>query len=70
MNLRKLLLLLIIAFAVSFSASAQKAAIKTQLLADVTLKVDTGVKVSFAPRWSLDIPGQFKGGTINEHIII
>ena len=67
MNLRKLLLLLIIVFAASFSASAQKAAIKTNLLGDVTLNVDAGVEFGLAPRWSLDVTGQFNAWTIKDH---
>ena len=67
MNHRKLLLLLTVALAALFSASAQKAAIKTNLLADVTLNVDAGVEIGLAPRWSLDLTGQYNGWTIKGH---
>lgn len=67
MNLKKLLLSLIATFTISLALNAQNVAIKTNLLADVTLNVDAGVEVGLAPRWSLDLTGQYNGWSIDGH---
>lgn len=43
---------------------AQKVAIKTNLLYDVTATVNAGVEVALAPRWTLDVSGNFNGWTM------
>lgn len=39
--------------------SAQDAALKTNLLYDATLSPNLGVEIRLAPKWSLDVTGQF-----------
>lgn len=51
-------------FGISF---AQKASIKTNLLYDATASVNLGAEFKLAPKWSLDVSGDFNGWTINEH---
>lgn len=67
MNNRKFLLPLIGSIIFTLTATAQKMAIKTNLLADATLNVDAGVEIGIAPRWSLDLTGQFNGWTVSGH---
>lgn len=48
-------------------ASADDWAVKTNLLYDAALTVNAGAEVRLAPRWSLDVSGNFMGWTVNEH---
>lgn len=50
---------------VSFSLSAQKVAIKTNLLYDLTATVNAGLEFGLAPKWSLDVSGNFIGWTVD-----
>ena len=58
-----LLTSLALAFA-AFSADAQDAAIKTNLLYDATLSPNFGAEVGLAPRWTLDLSGNFNLWTV------
>lgn len=49
------------------TASAQNWNVKTNLLYDATATINLGVERSFAPRWSVDLSGNFNAWTINEH---
>ncbi len=44
---------------ISFSASAQKIAVKTNLLYDVTTTFNLGAEVKLAPKWTLDLSGNY-----------
>ena len=44
---------------ISFSASAQKIAVKTNLLYDVTTTLNLGAEVRLAPKWTLDLSGNY-----------
>lgn len=46
------------------SAFGQKAAIKTNILYDATATINLGVEVGLAPRWTLDISGNYNGWTM------
>ena len=46
---------------------AQKVNIKTNLLYDATASINLGAEFRLAPRWSLDVSGDFNGWTINRH---
>ena len=39
----------------------QKVAVKTNLLYDATATINAGVEVGLAPRWTLDVSGNFNG---------
>lgn len=43
------------------SLQAQEVAVKTNLLYDATATINAGVEVAIAPRWTLDISGNFNG---------
>ena len=53
---------------VSFSASAQNdVALKTNVLYDLTATVNAGVEIGLAPRWTLDISGNFNAWDMKEN---
>ena len=53
---------------VSFSASAQNdVALKTNVLYDLTATVNAGVEIGLAPRWTLDISGNFNAWDVKEN---
>lgn len=45
----------------SFGVKAQNLAVKTNLLYDATATVNAGVEVGLAPKWTLDVSGNFNG---------
>lgn len=61
-------LLASIAFAfTSFSAGAQQFALKTNLLYDATLTVNLGAELKVAPKWSIDLSGNYNAWTLHQH---
>lgn len=54
-----LLLLLVLAT----GAYGQKFALKSNLLYDATATINLGMEVGLAPKWSLDISGNYNGWT-------
>ena len=56
---QKIFIILIISILVSSFASAQSVAIKTNLLYDATTSINLGIETRVAPRWSLDISGNY-----------
>lgn len=61
----KLLVCAILA-AGAFSASAQKVALKTNIVQDALLDPNIGVEVGLAPKWTLDVTGQLNAWTIGD----
>lgn len=58
--MRKLfLLLLIVMTAQATRVSAQQVALKSNLLSDALLNANVGAEVTVAPRWSIDLTGDF-----------
>ncbi len=49
----------------SSSVVAQEVAVKTNLLYDATLTVNLGAEVTVAPKWSIDLSGNFNGWTLD-----
>lgn len=45
---------------------AQKVAIKTNTLSDVTLSPNVGIEVGLAPKWTLDVSGEFNAWTVGD----
>lgn len=41
--------------------NAQKVAVKTNLLSDAFMNVNLGMEVGLAPKWTLDVTGEFNG---------
>ena len=55
------------ALAFAFAVKGQNVAVKTNLLADAAISPNLGVEIGLAPRWSLDLTGQFNLWPINQH---
>lgn len=49
----------------SQTARAQDVAVKTNLAADAFLSPNIGVEIGLAPRWSMDVSGQFNAWTLS-----
>ena len=47
------------------SVKAQDVALKTNLLADGFFNPNLGIEVGLAPKWTLDITGQFNAWTLS-----
>lgn len=64
--MRRYLLLLALTIAGLFSIHgvAQEVALKTNLLYDATMTVNLGAEVEVAPKWSIDLSGNFNGWTL------
>jgi len=56
-----ILILMAIAMSASLPLKAQNVAIKTNLVADALLNANAGIEVGLAPKWTLDITGEFNG---------
>lgn len=63
---RKLYLTLLLGLLFSPLAKAQEFAIKSNLLYDATATVNLGVEFGLAPKWSLDLSGNFNSWQIKE----
>ena len=58
---------LILGLLTSYSVSAQNdVAIKTNVLYDLTATINAGVEIGLAPRWTLDISGNFNAWDMKE----
>ena len=51
----------------SVGMKGQNVALKTNLLYDATLTANAGIEFGLAPRWSLDLSGNYNGWTVNDH---
>lgn len=57
-----------VVFLCSFAVlSGQNVSVKTNLLYDATASVNIGAEFKLAPKWSLDVSGDYNGWTINGH---
>ncbi|MGN0231456.1 MAG: DUF3575 domain-containing protein [Muribaculaceae bacterium] len=63
----KLCVALLMALFAGMFVSAQKVALKTNLLYDATATVNAGIEIGLAPRWTLDISGNFNGWTMSHN---
>lgn len=63
-EMKKLLFLLLLLSSASMMRG-QDIAIKTNLLADAALNVNGGIEIGLAPRWTLDVKGQYNGWTVD-----
>ncbi len=69
MLLKKTLPFVLIMFAALLGSNhvqGQDVAIKTNLLYDLTLTLDGGVEVKFAPRWTGELTGNLNAWTVND----
>lgn len=64
--MKRIILYLVTAVAGAFgSVSAQDIAVKSNVLSDALLNINGGVEVGLAPRWTLDLTGQFNGWNLS-----
>ena len=63
----KLCVALLMALFAGMFALAQKVALKTNLLYDATATVNAGIEIGLAPRWTLDISGNFNDWTMSHN---
>ena len=58
--IKRMCVLLAIAFAgMTQGVQAQSVAVKSNVLADAFLNPNLGIEVGLAPKWTLDVTGQF-----------
>lgn len=67
MSIKKKICLLLFVMCGIFGAKSQNVAIKTNLLYDALLTVNAGVEVGLAPRWTMDLSGNYNAWTVNGH---
>lgn len=65
-RMKRIILLLALAGAGLFqTVRAQDVALKSNLLADGFLSPNLGVEIGLAPKWTLDVSGQFNAWTLS-----
>ena len=57
----KRILFFLMLFVGTMSLQAQKVAVKTNLLYDATATINLGAEVGLAPKWTLDLSGNYNG---------
>ena len=67
MHIKKFLYLLSFALLSVVGAQGQDFAVKTNLLYDATATVNAGIEIGLAPRWTLDLSGNYNGWSIRDH---
>lgn len=65
--IRKFFLSFAVLLCATYFASAQRVAVKTNLLYDAAATVNLGVEFGLAPRWTLDVSGDLNAWTIDGH---
>lgn len=64
--MKRIILLLAIALAgVLQTVRGQNVAVKTNLIADAVLSPNLGIEIGLAPKWTLDVTGQFNAWTLS-----
>ena len=64
---KKMILTMLACIGVAYSVMAQKAAVKTNLLYDATTTINLGVEIGLAPKWTLDISGNYNPWTFSNN---
>lgn len=67
MGIKKKIFLLFLALGAVVGVKGQDVAIKTNLLSDALLSANASIEIGLAPRWTLNVTGQYNGWTVNEH---
>lgn len=65
MDIKKKLILILLAFGVLPAVRAQHVGIKTNLVDDALLNVNLGVEAGLAPKWTLDVPASYNSWTLD-----
>lgn len=66
-KMQGLLLGLVLILASTFTANAQKVAVKTNLLYDATTTFNLGVEFGLSPKWTLDVSGNYNPWTFDNN---
>lgn len=64
--LRKFIILTAVAILMPLCAVAQRLALKTNVIGDAALSPNVAVEVGLAPKWTLDVSGQFNAWTVGK----
>lgn len=67
MRLKLLLLLPVLLLCAGHRASAQKVAVKTNLVSDAALSPNLGIETGLAPKWTFDLSGQLNLWSVDGH---
>ena len=65
MDMKLILIITVVLLALFSGVKAQKVAVKTNLVSDVIFSPNLGVEVGVAPRWTVDVTGQFNAWTLS-----
>ena len=65
MRIKKNLALFVLLLGTLLGAKAQNFALKTNLLSDALLNVNLGMETGLAPRWTLDLSGEYNAWTLD-----
>lgn len=64
--MKRVILLLTIVIAGTYQTVwGQNVAVKTNLLSDAILSPNLGIEIGLAPKWTLDVTGQFNGWNLS-----
>ncbi len=64
---KKMIITMLACLGVAYSVMAQKAAVKTNLLYDATTTINLGVEFGLAPKWTLDVSGNYNPWTFSNN---
>lgn len=64
---RTLILLMMLVVGLSEGAKAQEIGIKSNLLSDAFLNINLGAEVGLAPKWTMDVSGQFNAWDLSHN---
>lgn len=65
--MKRRLLLIFAGFIACAGLSAQKVVVKTNLLYDATTTLNLGVELGFAPKWTIDVSGNWNPWTFSDN---
>ncbi len=64
---KKMIITMLACLGVAYSVMAQKVAVKTNLLYDATTTINLGVEFGLAPKWTLDVSGNYNPWTFSNN---
>lgn len=64
---KKMIITMLACLGLTYTAMAQKAALKTNLLYDATTTFNLGVEFSLSPKWTLDLSGNYNPWTFSNN---
>ena len=64
---KKMIITMLACLGVAYSVMAQKVAVKTNLLYDATTTINLGAEFGLAPKWTLDVSGNYNPWTFSNN---